>query len=130
MQRGVPRGWTKHVPLNGKCVACASLFLLLLAGASGLVAAQDVDVSIESLHISWVESSTIQDRPNLVLDQALIGDTIRLSASVKNLGTSTAGQFYVDFFFTETISGEHGKIGSHSPLASTCSLQRLTRRKR
>jgi CARDB protein/putative pyrroloquinoline-quinone binding quinoprotein len=114
MLRGVPRGWTKLVPHNWKRVACVSFFLLLLAGASGLVAAQDVDVSIESLHISWVENTSIQDRPSLDLDQALVGDTIRLSASVKNLGTATAGQFYVDFFFTETISGEHGKIGSQA----------------
>lgn len=114
MLRGVPRGWTKLVPHNGKRCVCASLFLLLLAGASGLVAAQDVDVSIESLHISWVEDETALDRPTLDLDQALVGDTIRVSASVKNLGTATAGQFYVDFFFTETISGEHGKIGSQA----------------
>lgn len=114
MLRGVPRGWTKLVLQNGKRFACASLFLFLLAGVSGLVAAQDVDVSIESLHISWVEDDTALDRPTLDLDQALVGDTIRVSASVKNLGTTTAGQFYVDFFFTETISGEHGKIGSQA----------------
>lgn len=80
MLRGVPRGWTKLVLHNGKRYACASLFLLLLAGISGLAAAQDVDVSIESLHISWVESATIQDRPSLDLDQALVGDTIRVSS--------------------------------------------------
>gem|GEM_PF-2432353 len=114
MLRGVPRGWTKLVPHNGKHFASASLFLLLISGLAGAVAAQGVDVSIESLHISWVESTTILDRPTLELDQALVGDTIRLSASVKNLGTSPAGQFYVDFFFTETISGEHGKIGSQA----------------
>ena len=114
MLRDVPRGRTKHIPRNGKCYACAFLFLLLLAGAGGIVAAQDVDVSIESLHIGWVENATVQDRPILDLDQALVGDTIRVSASVKNLGTTTAGQFYVDFFFTETISGEHGKIGSQA----------------
>jgi outer membrane protein assembly factor BamB len=116
MLRGVPRGWTKLEPHYGKRCTCASLFLflLLLLGASCLVAAQAVDVSIESLHISWVEDATIQDRPTLDLDQALVGDTIRLSASVKNLGTTTAGQFYVDFFFTETVSGEHGKIGSQA----------------
>ena len=114
MLRAVPRGWTKLVPRNGKRVGCASLFLLLLVGISGLVAGQAVDVSIESLHIGWVEDPTLSDRPSLDLDQALVGDTIRLSASVKNLGTSTAGQFYVDFFFTETISGEHGKIGSQA----------------
>ena len=114
MLQGVPRGWTKLVLHNRKRFACASLFLLLLAGASGLVAAQDVDVSIESLHISWVEDATALDRPTLELDQALVGDTIRVSASVKNLGTTSTGQFDVDFFFTETISGEHGKIGSQA----------------
>lgn len=114
MLRGVPRGWTRRVPRNGKRVARASLFLLLLLGASGLVAAQDVNVSIESLHISWVENADSLNRPALDLDQALVGDTIRVSASVKNLGTTTVGQFYVDFFFTETISGEHGKIGSQA----------------
>ncbi|MFC2079055.1 CARDB domain-containing protein [Candidatus Bipolaricaulota bacterium] len=114
MLRGVPRGWTKLVPQNGKRAVCASFLLLLLAGASGIVAAQDVDVSIESLHISWVEDETALVRPALDLDQALVGDTIRVSATVKNLGSSTAGQFYVDFFFTETVSGEHGKIGSQA----------------
>lgn len=114
MLRDVPRGWTNLVRQNGKRYACASLFLLLLAGAGGMVAAQDIDVSIESLHISWIANDTVQDRPSLNLDQALVGDTIRVSATVKNLGTSTAGQFYVDFFFTETISGEHGKVGSQA----------------
>ena len=114
MSRGVPRSRTKLVSHKGKRTACASLLLVLLAGFCGVVAAQDVDVSIESLHINWVENPAIQDRPGLDLDQALVGDTIRLSASVKNLGTTTAGQFYVDFFFTETISGEHGKLGSQA----------------
>ena len=114
MLRGVSRGWTKFAPHNGKRYACASLFFLIIAGMSATIVAQDVDVFIDSLHISWVESATIQDRPSLDLDQALVGDTIRVSASVKNLGTTTAGQFYVDFFFTETISGEHGKIGSQA----------------
>lgn len=112
MLRGVPRSWTQHVPQNRRRAAGA--FLLLLIGISALVAAQDVDVSIESLHIGWVESASIQDRPALDLDQALVGDTIRVSASVKNVGLAPAGQFTVDFFFTETISGEHGKLGSQA----------------
>ncbi|MFC2082824.1 CARDB domain-containing protein [Candidatus Bipolaricaulota bacterium] len=114
MLRGVPRSWTKRVPHTGKRTVCASFLLLLLAGTSGFVVGQDVDVSIESLHISWVEDETALDRPTLDLDQALVGDTIRVSATVKNLGALAVGQFYVDFFFTETISGEHGKIGSQA----------------
>ena len=113
MLRGVPRIWTQVESL-GKRVTCASLLLALLLAVSGIVAAQAIDVSIESLHISWVEDETIIDRPSLDLDQALVGDTIRVSATVKNIGSTTAGQFYVDFFFTETVSGEHGKIGSQA----------------
>ena len=113
MLRGVPRGWTQGLPL-GKRAVCAYLVLAFLLAVGGIATAQAIDVSIESLHISWVEDETILERPSLDLDQALVGDTIRVSATVKNLGSSTAGQFYVDFFFTETVSGEHGKIGSQA----------------
>ena len=90
--------------------AVLSAAFLLLIGFTALAA---VDVSIESLQIGWVVGDTSVDR-SLGLDQALVGDTVRVSARIKNLGDEAVGQFTIDFFFTETISGEHGKIGSQT----------------
>ena len=82
----------------------ALLGILLLAIPAGAQSATGVDVSIVSLHVGWTFG----------LDQALVGDTVRISALVKNAGTEAVGQFTVDFFFTETITGEHGKIGTQT----------------
>ncbi|MEW5826131.1 MAG: CARDB domain-containing protein [Candidatus Bipolaricaulota bacterium] len=70
------------------------------------------DVSIEAIQISVVESSTTVDRAALGLDKAVVGDSVRVSARVQNEGSAAVGQFDVDFFFTEVISGEHGKLGT------------------
>ncbi len=114
MQRDVPRSWMHQVHELGKRATAASLFVLIVIGASLSAFGQGIDIAIDALHISWVETADVESRTALNLDQALVGDTIRVSATVRNAGTTTAGQFNVDFFFTETISGEHGKIGSQA----------------
>jgi outer membrane protein assembly factor BamB len=91
----------------------AALILGLLSVAGLGQSTGSVDISVESLYVSWIEQSGSFER-TLGLDQALVGDTIRVSAKVKNLGTTAAGEFNVEFFFTETISGEHGKIGTQT----------------
>jgi len=78
----------------------------------GGTAAAGADISVESLQIGLVEGSTQIDRSNLGLDQGIIGDTVRVSALVRNDGTAAVGEFDVDIFFTETISGEHGRLGT------------------
>jgi len=80
--------------------------------AIGGLAVHGTDIAVESLQIGLVEGSTQADRSALGLDQGLIGDTVRVSALVKNNGTAAVGEFEVDFFFTETISGEHGRLGT------------------
>jgi hypothetical protein len=85
-----------------------SLALLLAVGAAPAVgqASVGVDLSVESIHIGWTQ------RESLDLNQALVGDPIRISAAVQNVGNVAADQFEVVFFFTETITGEHGKLGT------------------
>ncbi len=89
------------------------LVALLAGGTAHGQAGEGADIAIVSLHVGWVEQEASQDR-SLGLDQALVGDTVRVSATVRNLGTTAVGQFEVDFFFTETISGEHGKVGTQT----------------
>ncbi len=92
------------------------LLMIVFAGlVAGGQATDGIDIGILSLHVGWVEQASSGAR-SLMLDQALVGDTIRVSAKVKNLGTVSVGQFDIDFFFTETISGEHGKIGTQTVL--------------
>ena len=78
----------------------------------GGLAAAAANISVESLQIGLVEGSVAIDRASLGLDKGIIGDTVRVSALVGNDGTSAVGEFEVDFFFTETISGEHGRLGT------------------
>lgn len=90
------------------------LLVVLVAGwAVNGQTGEETDIAVVSLHIGWVEQEASQDR-SLGLDQALVGDTVRVSATVRNVGKAAVGQFEVDFFFTETISGEHGKIGTQT----------------
>ncbi|MBU0595915.1 hypothetical protein KJ567_04445, partial [Candidatus Bipolaricaulota bacterium] len=87
-------------------VACVGLLFVIgfvaIAGVGQNSAG--IDVSVVSLHVGWTYG----------LDQALVGDTVRINARVRNGGTEAVGQFTVDFFFTETITGEHGKIGTQT----------------
>jgi hypothetical protein len=80
--------------------------------ATGGLAATGADISVESLQIGLVEGSAQVDRSTLGLDKGVIGDTVRVSALVRNDGTAAVGEFEVDFFFTEIISGEHGRLGT------------------
>lgn len=83
----------------------ALLGVVLLTGFAGSAqSTAGIDIEIVSLHVGWTYG----------LDQALVGDTVRINARLRNLGTESVGQFTVDFFFTETITGEHGKIGSQT----------------
>ncbi len=78
----------------------------------GGLAVVGADISVESLQIGLVEGSSQVDRSTLGLDKGVIGDTVRVSALVRNDGTAAVGEFDVDFFFTEIISGEHGRLGT------------------
>jgi hypothetical protein len=78
----------------------------------GGVATAGADISVESLQVGLVAGPSQVDRSTLDLDQGVIGDTVRVSALVRNDGTAAVGEFDVDIFFTETISGEHGRLGT------------------
>lgn len=86
-----------------------SLGLFLVAGGLAVAAA---DISISALQVGVVEIASGVDRSSLGLDGAVVGDTVRVSALVTNDGATATGEFEVDFFFTETISGEHGRLGT------------------
>lgn len=99
-----------RAPRRGRGVqVVVGLALLLAAGGLSVVAA---DISIGSLQTGIVETASGVDRSSLGLDEAVIGDTVRVSALVTNDGAAATGEFDVDFFFTETISGEHGRLGT------------------
>jgi len=88
--------------------------LLFVFAVTVIGQAGGVDISVESVQIETLSGDSAGGP--LGLDQALVGDTLYVSAVVKNDGSSPVGQFKVDFFFTETISGEHGKIGTQTVL--------------
>ncbi len=91
----------------------AAFFLGVAAALTwGGGAAAGADISVESLQIGLVAGSSQVDRSTLDLDQGIIGDMVRVSALVRNDGTTAVGEFGVDIFFTETISGEHGRLGT------------------
>jgi len=87
----------------------ASLAVVLVIGG---LAAAGADISVESLQVGLVAGPSQIDRTALGLDKGIVGDTARVSALVKNDTTVAVGEFEVDFFFTETISGEHGLLGT------------------
>jgi hypothetical protein len=100
------RGASRRIR-NAGVVVCLAVVLMI----GGLVVC-GADVSVESLQIGLVEGPAAGDRSALGLDQGLIGDTVRVSALVRNDGASAVGEFDVDIFFTEIISGEHGRLGT------------------
>jgi hypothetical protein len=87
----------------------ASLAAVLTVGG---LAVSGADISIASLQIGLVEGPSQLDRTTLGLDKGIVGDTVRVSALVKNDAAVAVGEFDVDFFFTEVISGEHGRLGT------------------
>ena len=52
---------------------------LLVVLVGGWAAFGQTDIAIVALHVGWVEQTTMQER-SLSLDQALVGDTVRVSA--------------------------------------------------
>ncbi len=80
--------------------------------AVAAVVATAADVSVESLQVGLVAGTSQVDRTTLGLDKGIIGDTVRVSALVRNDAATAVGEFEVNFFFTETISGEHGLLGT------------------
>ncbi len=82
--------------------------ILMSAGAAVFGAA----IAVDSLQVGLVAGTSQVDRTRLGLDKGIIGDTIRVSALVTNTATTAVGEFEVRFFFTETISGEHGLLGT------------------
>ena len=101
-------GALRHVRCAGVVVGLAAVLWF------GGVAVSGADIAVESLQIGLVEGSATVDRSTLSLDQGVIGDTVRVSALVRNDGETPTGEFDVDFFFTETISGEHGRLGTQT----------------
>ena len=95
-------------------VARAAGIVVSLAAALviGGLAVAGADISVESLQIGLVEGPLQVDRTTLGLDKGIVGDTVRVSALVKNDASVAVGEFEVDFFFTEIISGEHGRLGT------------------
>ncbi len=100
------RGASRRIRNAGVVVGWAAVLVI-----GGLVVL-GADVSVDSLQIGLVEGPTAGDRSALILDQGLIGDTVRVSALVRNDGATATGEFDVDFFFTEIISGEHGRLAT------------------
>lgn len=100
----------RYAPQRVCGVVAVSLGVFLLALCS--CAAAGADISVESLQISIVEGTSAVDRSTLDFDQAIVGDTVRVNALVSNQDIEAVGEFEVDFFFTETISGEHGRLGT------------------
>ncbi len=92
---------------NARIFACWALALAFCG-----LAAAGADISVETLQISVVQGTSGVDRSALGFGKAIVGDTVRVSALVRNDDTAAVGEFEVDFFFTETISGEHGRLGT------------------
>ncbi len=91
------------------------LILVVMVVSVAVRADSAVDISVETIRIDRSPGAASAEG-SLGLDQGLVGDTLHVSALVKNVGTSPVGQFKVDFFFTEMISGEHGRIGTQTVL--------------
>jgi outer membrane protein assembly factor BamB len=105
MLEAFARGRASRRVRSAGVVVCLAAVL-----AVGGLAVAGADISVESLQIGLVEGSTTVVRSTLGLDQGIIGDTVRVSALVRNDGVAAVGEFDVDFFFTEIISGEHGLL--------------------
>jgi len=98
--------------VSGRVRAAGIVASLVAILAIGGLAVAGADISVGSLQIGLVEGPSQVDRTTLGFDKGIVGDTVRVSARVANDGTDAVGEFEVDFFFTETISGEHGRLGT------------------
>ncbi|MCX6091887.1 MAG: PQQ-binding-like beta-propeller repeat protein [Candidatus Bipolaricaulota bacterium] len=107
MLEAFARSRTAQYVRGASSIVCLAVVLVF-----GGLAVSGADISVESLQIGLVEGAATVDRSALGLDQGIIGDTVRVSALVRNDGTTAVGEFDVDFFFTEIISGEHGRLGT------------------
>jgi len=72
------------------------------------------DVTVTDIEFEVVPASSSASRPTLGENQAILGDAVRVRAVVQNVGTASADDFDVEFYFVERTSQETGHIGTQT----------------
>ncbi len=98
---------------NGVCRRAgygAAILVALVLCLSGAVLSDDI-IAITGIDVRVVSGTGAS---SALSDQAGVGDLLHVRANVANVGAQTVERLEIEFFFTEQITGEHGKIGTQT----------------
>jgi len=112
------------IQIHGPSLRTVGILLLLLAGI-GLCVAAAGEIEIRDISVRRVAAQSYASVQDLDDNIVIVGDQLHVRAVVANTSSETLSRLRVDFYFTETLTNEHGLLGSQTVFSLMPGEQRL-----